>query len=334
MKVAPASANRSFSAAAVVASARNEWVLLGFAWRWREAGGRARLGGHTPIVGVAAARGTAPRRPLHATPPAGAPDGKLRGLIVSRPCHTPNRRIGFVGGARLAYRSPRGRGRPPVCRRRLVVQLSALLALPRLGWAGTLGAQAYPATVAAMKAARDVEFSVHHHYVEYGRQARREGYLGVAYLFAAVAASERVHAANFSRLLARLDADAPPAPPPVVTAGSTRENLLRGAKGEIHSVDTFYPGLLEQLEPEGFEDAILAVRWAWESEKQHRDKMQQILRWSPMFFEKVARTIDEKTGRYLVCQICGATVNTLPPTTCSVCKQPATAYRLIAPPSA
>lgn len=234
----------------------------------------------------------------------------------------------------MACRRARDRGGSPTYGRRLVVRSSAWLALTGLGWPASVPARAYPATVAAMKAARDVELSVHHHYVEYGRQARREGYLGIAYLFAAVAASESVHATNFSRLLARLDADAPPAPQPVVTAGSTRENLLRGAKGEIHSVDTFYPGLLEQLGPEGFEDAILAVRWAWESEKQHRDKMQQILRWSPMFFEKVARTIDEKTGRYLVCQVCGATVNTLPPTTCSVCKQPVAAYRVIAPPSA
>lgn len=125
----------------------------------------------------------------------------------------------------------------------------------------------------------------------------------------------------------------PPAPKPEVKPGPTRENLLRGAKGEIHSVDTFYPGLLEQLAPEGFEDAITAVRWAWESEKQHSDKMQQILRWSPMFFEKVARTIDEKTDRYFVCQICGATVNAAPANACSVCRQPATQYRLIEPPS-
>lgn len=233
----------------------------------------------------------------------------------------------------LSYRSPLDRGRRPACRRRLVIRSSALLALPGLGWPGRVRAKAYPATIAAMKAGRDIETGVYYHYAEYGRQARREGYLGIAYLFAAVAASEMVHATNFSRLLARLDADVPPAPKPTVTAGPTRENLLRGAKGEIHSVDTFYPGLLEQLAPEGFEDAILAVRWAWESEKQHRDKMQQILRWSPMFFEKVARTIDEKTDRYFVCQTCGATVHTVSMPTCSVCKQPAAQYRLIEPPS-
>lgn len=234
----------------------------------------------------------------------------------------------------MTYRSPRGRGPALRCRRRFVAQSSALLAAPWLCWPGRARAKAYPATVAAMKAGRDTETSVYYHYAEYGRQARREGYLGIAYLFTAVAASEMVHATNFSRLLARLDADVPPAPKPEVKPGSTRENLLRGAKGEIDSVDAFYPGLLEQIAPEGFEDAITAVRWAWECEKQHRDKMQQILRWSPMFFEKVARTIDEKTGRYFVCQICGATVNTLPARTCSVCKQPATQYRLIEPPSA
>lgn len=234
----------------------------------------------------------------------------------------------------MSYHRPWGRGPAPQCRRRFVVRSSALLAAPWLGWSGRAWAKSYPATVKAMQAGRDVETSVYYHYAEYGRQARREGYLGIAYLFTAVAASEMVHATNFSRLLARLDADVPPAPKPEVKPGTTRDNLLRGAQGEIHSVDTFYPRLLEQLEPEGFEDAITAVRWAWESEKQHRDKMQQILRWSPLFFDKVARTIDEKTGRYFVCQICGATVNAVPVRACGVCRQSSNQYRPVEPPSA
>jgi rubrerythrin len=224
--------------------------------------------------------------------------------------------------------------RAPPASRRCFLGRSAALCAPWLAWPARTRAASYPATVAALKAARDNETSVYYHYAEFGRQARREGYAGIAYLFTAVAASEMVHATNFARLLARLDADVPPAARPDVAPGTTRENLLKGARGEVHSVDHFYPKLLAEITPEGFGDAITAVRWAWESEQQHRDKMQQILRWSPIFFDKVARTIDEKTGRYYVCQLCGATTNAIPPGKCGVCKQPSTQVRLIEPPTA
>ena len=219
-------------------------------------------------------------------------------------------------------------------RRRIVLAAPAWLAVALLGRSGSALAGGFPATVAAMQAARDTETSVHHHYDAFGRQAMREGYRGVAYLFAAVAASERVHAANFARVLERIGADVPPAAKPAVTSGSTKENLLRAAGSELHSIESFYPGLLQQVTPEGQEDAIRSVRWAWEAEKQHRDKMQQILRWSPSFFERVARTIDEKTGRYYVCGNCGSTTHAIPADRCPVCGEPPARYRLIGPPAA
>ena len=101
----------------------------------------------------------------------------------------------------------------------------------------------------------------------------------------------------------------------------------------MHSIDSFYPKLLEQLKPEGHDDAMNAVKYAWSSEQQHRDKIKQILRWAPTFFEKVARTIDEKTGRYFICQICGSTVNVIPAGTCPICKFPSAQYRGIEPPA-
>lgn len=219
-------------------------------------------------------------------------------------------------------------------RRRIVLAAPAWLAVGLLARSWDALASGFPATVAAMQAARDTETSVHLHYAEFGRQAMREGYRGVAYLFAAVAASEQVHAANFSLVLARLGADVPPAARPAVTSGTTKANLLRAAGSELHSIESFYPGLLQQVAPEGQQDAIRSVRWAWEAEKQHRDKMQQILRWSPSFFERVARTIDEKTGRYYVCGNCGSTTHAIPADRCPVCGEPPARYRLIGPPAA
>lgn len=194
-------------------------------------------------------------------------------------------------------------------------------------------ATGHPITLAAMRSARDAEIRVQAHYVAYGRQACREGYRGVAYLFAAVAASEQVHAGNFARLVSRLGSAEPPAPQPSVTVETTQKNLMQAAGGELHSIETFYPDLLERIRPEGFDEAIRSVQWAWKSEQQHRDKMQQILRWSPAFFARVARTIDEKTGRYFVCAVCGSTTNAVPADRCPICGEPPSNYREIEPPA-
>lgn len=55
----------------------------------------------------------------------------------------------------------------------------------------------------------------------------------------------------------------------------------------------------------------------------------RIQRWTPSFFDIVARTIGEKTGRYFICQLCGSTVNKVPEGTCPICRNPPTQYRPI-----
>ena len=215
----------------------------------------------------------------------------------------------------------------------IVAALAALaggLAADRnLAWA----AAAYPATIAAMQAAQDRETKVYYRYGEFGRKAKQDGYLGIAYLFAAFAASELTHATNFGRILARLDVESAPPARASLKVGTTRENLIAAANDEMDSIDSFYPKLLEKLKPEGYDDATQAVRFAWASEQQHRDKIKQIQRWSDTFFEQVAKRIDEKTGVYYVCQICGSTVNAIPAGQCPVCRNAATHYRKVEPPA-
>lgn len=218
----------------------------------------------------------------------------------------------------------------PWRRRRLLQATMALTALPV--WRAVRPAT-YPATLAAMQAARETETTVYLQYNDFSRRASQEGYRGIAYLFTAFSASEQVHAANFGKILTRLGAELSPLPKPTLRTAGTRDNLLRAAEGEMHSIDAFYPTLLGQIKAEGFEEAITAVGYAWSSEQQHRDRIKQILRWTPSFFETVARTIDQKTGRYFVCQICGSTTNLIPAGSCPVCKLPSTQYRGIEPPA-
>lgn len=219
--------------------------------------------------------------------------------------------------------------RPALSRRRMLQSLGLLAGLA--AWRDGHAAP-YPATIAAMQSARETETRVYYHYTEYGRRAQQEGYRGIAYLFTAFAASEQVHATNFGKILTRLNVELLPLAKPEVGAGTTRENLMRAADSEIASIEAFYPKLLEQLAPEGHEEAMTLVHYAWGSEKQHRDKIRQIQRWTGTFFETVARTIDAKTGRYFICQNCGSTTNAVPARTCAICKLPAALYRSIEPP--
>ena len=220
----------------------------------------------------------------------------------------------------------------PMMRRPALRSLSALTLLAAVPWLQARG-NGYPTTAAAMRSAQEVEMGVYYRYTEFGRKARQEGYLGIAYLFVAFGSAEFIHASNFGRILARLNVEVAPIQKPEFKVGSTRENLLVAAEREAHSVDGFYPRLLERITPEGHEDAMTAVRFAWETEKQHRDKIRQIQRWSPAFFEQVAAEIDRKSGKYFVCQICGNTVNVVPTPRCPVCRNASTHFRLIDPPA-
>jgi len=228
--------------------------------------------------------------------------------------------------------NPRQRRAMNPCRRHCL-QVLAAIGCAGVAYPDAARAAAYPVTIDAMKAARDNETRVYYHYTEFGKRARDEGYRGIAYLFQAFAASEQVHASNFGRVLTRLGEELAPLPKPAVNAASTRDNLILAANGEMASIDGFYPGLLAKISGEKHADAIDAVQFAWASEKQHRDKIKQIQRWTPSFFDTVARTIDEKTGRYFICQLCGSTVNKIPEGTCPICKNPPTQYRLIEPPA-
>ena len=109
--------------------------------------------------------------------------------------------------------------------------------------------------------------------------------------------------------------------------------VITAANGEIHSVDEFYPKLLERIRPEGHQDAMTAVNYAWATEQRHRDKLGQVRKWSPSFFDQVAKSIDAKTGQYFVCQLCGCTLNKLPADACPVCKNPPKHYRHTEPPA-
>jgi len=177
---------------------------------------------------------------------------------------------------------------------------------------------AYPQTIAAIAYAFQRETDAQRRYVAYAGTATQEGYKGIAYMFTAFAASEGVHARNFKGLVMRLGGQAN-ASPTTIKRGTTKQNLIAAVDDEIDSIDALYPRTLERIQPEGNSEATKLVKFAWESERQHRDLIQKIRRYSPMLFEQVAKAIAEKTGLYFVCQTCGSTLSKVPGPNCPVC---------------
>jgi rubrerythrin len=194
-----------------------------------------------------------------------------------------------------------------------------------------LAQTAYPATIKILQQSRSSEADAYRQYVAFSRQAKGEGYPGIAYLFTALATAEFIHEQNFEKVLFRLGVDPTPPPPPEIPSATTRKNLIKAAADELDSVFTFYPGILKQLQSEKFQDAITMTRYAWESEKQHLDILRDIQRWTPDHFEEVAKKIEKETGQYFVCQICGSTAVQIPRSSCPICKFPSENYRKIDP---
>ncbi|MFM1891864.1 MAG: hypothetical protein RLZ44_941 [Pseudomonadota bacterium] len=227
------------------------------------------------------------------------------------------------------------RSAPDPVRRRLIRALGAgTLVLPLQSlWSPAARAVVaeYPNTVAALQEGVGAETRAHQRYVLFGRLAREDGYQGIAYLYAALATSELIHADNYRRILGELGvpvSEPAAADPPV---GDTKANLIYAAERELESIDNTYPKILQMLEPEGVASARRAVEYSWASHKQHLDIINKIRKWSPDFFEKVAKRIDETTDHYYVCEICGSTVTEIPDAPCPVCNEAASHYRLVQP---
>lgn len=217
-------------------------------------------------------------------------------------------------------------------RRRLVVFAGSLCLFGSLGiplCCIAAAAEKYFNSIDALKKGVAAETSAHRRYVQFGQHAKREGYRGLAYLYVALATSELIHAQNYTRVLATLGELTEEIEQTAIPQGTAKENLIYAAESELKSIEETYPDLLQAVKADGHPDAIAVIQYSWASHKQHLDIIEKIQRWTPDFFESVARKIDKNTDRYFVCQVCGSTVTETPEDVCPVCKEPSSKYRLI-----
>ncbi len=209
----------------------------------------------------------------------------------------------------------------------------AALALPRPLWSVEDPASAYKETIAVLQMLYRGEIEANLRYKAFEARALKEGHVNIAHMFAAIAASEAVHADHFSGLLVKLGVQ-PDSPEALagqlhITTASTKENLRYATDVELAEIDVRYPEYLQRIKPENNSSAVKRITYAWEAEQQHRELIKDIQSGTGMFFGMLAARFRSTKTRYFVCQNCGSTLTVLPSEKCPICGFPLSWYKEI-----
>ena len=142
-------------------------------------------------------------------------------------------------------------------------------------------------------------------YLAYAKKADEEGHPQAARMFRAAAAAETVHAHAHLRAMGGI--------------GSTSDNLKDAITGETHEFKNMYPGMIEEAEKEGRQDAETSFKYANAVEEIHAGLYQKAL----------DNLGDNEEVDYYVCQYCGNTVEGEPPDKCPICGAPKKMFKKI-----
>jgi len=115
------------------------------------------------------------------------------------------------------------------------------------------------------------ESQARNRYTYFASQAKKDGFVQIADIFAETANHEKEHAKRFFKLLEGGDVDVVAAFPAGII-GPTLENLKAAAIGENHEYTTLYPGFAEVARQEGFSDIAAIWDAVSVSEKQHEKR--------------------------------------------------------------
>ncbi|MFN2240543.1 MAG: rubrerythrin family protein [Thermoanaerobaculia bacterium] len=134
-------------------------------------------------------------------------------------------------------------------------------------------------------------------YVAFAKKADEEGYAGVASLFRAAAAAEKVHEERFLKLLAKRDgrASAEVAPPEV---GTTKENIQTAMQAEQTERDKSYHDAIEAARDAGDPEVAALFDLARTAEAEHANLL-MAANWQ-------LESMKAKKS-YWVCNACGFT---------------------------
>ncbi|WP_026790807.1 rubrerythrin family protein [Pleomorphomonas oryzae] len=165
-----------------------------------------------------------------------------------------------------------------------------------------------PTTTDNLKEAFAGESQANRKYLAYADAAVREGKLGVAKLFRAVAAAETIHAHAHLRALGAIK--------------GTADNLADAMAGESHEFTSMYPAMVATAKAEGHKRAIRSMSEAMEVEKIHYGLFGDAL-------EAVKAGGDLGNVVIRICPNCGHTVIGDAPDACPVCACAGEHYKII-----
>ena len=118
-------------------------------------------------------------------------------------------------------------------------------------------------TDANLQVALAGEADANRRYLAYGIRALAEGRPDIAQLFFEAAGAETIHGLEHLRVMGAV--------------GSTRDNLVTAATGEMQEIDVTLPRMIREAEEDGRPDAAASFRLALDRERHHRDMFRHAL---------------------------------------------------------
>ena len=167
------------------------------------------------------------------------------------------------------------------------------------------------------------ESQARNRYTFFASVAKKEGYEQISALFLETADNEKEHAKVFFKYLEGGDLEITAAYP-AGKIGTTAENLLAAAEGELMEWGTLYPDFAQVAEQEGFTDVATSFREIAQVEEAHERRYRKLL-------ENIQNnTVFHKDGTVKwKCRNCGYVAEGADaPEVCPACHHPRSFYEL------
>jgi rubrerythrin len=167
------------------------------------------------------------------------------------------------------------------------------------------------------------ESQARNRYTFFASAAKKEGFEQISALFLETADNEKEHSKVFFKYLEGGDAEIT-ATYPAGKIGTTAENLLAAADGELEEWGTLYPDFAAVAEDEGFADIATSWREIAEVEQHHEARYRKLL--ANVEAGLVFRRSEEVMWK---CRNCGYVHHGAEaPKMCPACKHPQAYYEL------
>ncbi|MDR2813666.1 MAG: rubrerythrin family protein [Prevotellaceae bacterium] len=169
------------------------------------------------------------------------------------------------------------------------------------------------------------ESQARNRYTFFSKVAKKEGYEQISAIFTETAANEEEHAKLFFKYLEGGPVEIT-AIFPAGIIGSTPQNLLAAADGELEEWGELYPAFAEVAEAEGFKNVAATFRLVATVEKHHEERYRSLLKNIERgeVFAKEEKTLWK-------CRNCGYVhEGASAPDSCPACKHPQAYFELLA----